>query len=78
QDEFLICEGFATAMTIQLITQKPTIVAIDAGNLINVAQALNQKFPKTKITIFADNDLKPKKENDFVNFARRETSNKKI
>ncbi|ARJ56099.1 DUF5710 domain-containing protein [Campylobacter cuniculorum] len=63
QDEFLICEGFATAMTIQLATQKPTIVAIDAGNLINVAQALNQKFPKTKITIFADNDLKQELQN---------------
>lgn len=63
QKEFLICEGFATAMTIQAATQKPTIVAVDAGNLINVAKVLKQKFPKTQITIFADNDLKQELQN---------------
>lgn len=63
QKEFLICEGFATAMTIQAATQKPTIAAVDAGNLINVAQILNQKFPQTQIIIFADNDLKQELQN---------------
>lgn len=58
QDEFLICEGFATAMTIQKALNKPTIMAIDAGNLSAVIENLNKKFPNKQITIFADNDLK--------------------
>lgn len=56
--EFQICEGFATAMSIQELTQKPTIMAIDAGNLINVCDELIRAYPSKSITIFADNDLK--------------------
>lgn len=63
QKEFLICEGFATAMTIQNIIQKPTIMAIDAGNLINICDRLLKKYPNKKITIFADNDLKKELQN---------------
>ena len=56
--EFNICEGFATAMTIQELMQKPTIMAVDAGNLKNVVESLVSKFPNKTINIFADNDLK--------------------
>ena len=58
QSEFLICEGFATAMTIQKALNKPTIMAIDAGNLSSVVENLNKAYPEKQITIFADNDLK--------------------
>lgn len=58
QDEFLICEGFATAMTIQKALNKPTIMAIDAGNLNSVVENIKKAFPHKQITIFADNDLK--------------------
>lgn len=58
QKEFIVCEGFATAMTIQKVLNKPTIMAIDAGNLSSVIENLNKTYPDKKITIFADNDLK--------------------
>lgn len=61
--KFLICEGFATAMTVQLALQKPAIAVVDARNLVNVAQILNQKFPNKQIIIFADNDLKSEIQN---------------
>lgn len=63
QNEFLICEGFATAMTLQEILNQPTIMAVDAGNLENVIISLKQEFPTKKITIFADNDENKELEN---------------
>lgn len=63
QNEFLICEGFATAMTLQEILNQPTIMAVDAGNLENVIISLKQEFPTKKITIFADNDQSKELEN---------------
>lgn len=62
-ESFQICEGFATAMSIQQITQKPTIMAVDSGNLINVCDELISKYPSKNIVIFADNDLKKELEN---------------
>ncbi|NDJ28048.1 DNA primase [Campylobacter sp. MIT 12-8780] len=58
QEEFIVCEGFATAMTIQKALQKPTIMAIDAGNLSNVVENLKKTFPNKQLTIIADNDYK--------------------
>ncbi|WP_301185609.1 toprim domain-containing protein [Helicobacter rodentium] len=62
-NEFIICEGFATAMTLQEILNQPTIMAVDAGNLENVITSLKQEFPTKKITIFADNDKNKELEN---------------
>lgn len=62
-ESFQICEGFATAMSIQQITQKPTIMAVDSGNLINVCDELINKYPNKEIIIFADNDFKKELEN---------------
>ncbi|MCR2100892.1 DUF5710 domain-containing protein [Campylobacter upsaliensis] len=58
QDEFLICEGFATAISLQEYLNKAVIMAIDAGNLISVIEALKFHYPFTPITLYADNDLK--------------------
>ena len=63
-ESFQICEGFATAMSVQKITQKPTIMAIDSGNLLNVCDELIKKYPNKNITIFADNDLKRELQNN--------------
>lgn len=84
QDEFLLCEGFATAMTIQKALNKTTIMAIDAANMIDVAKNLNEKYPNKQITIFADNDLKQEikgKNNigiDTANKIKKELNNVKI
>lgn len=57
-NEFLICEGFATAMSVSKIMNKPSIAAIDSGNLLSVCDELIKKYPQNNITIFADNDLR--------------------
>ena len=84
QDEFLLCEGFATAMTIQKALNKTTIMAVDAANMIDVAKKLNEKYPNKKITIFADNDLKQEKKRknnigiDIANKIKKELNNVKV
>lgn len=58
--EFFICEGFATAKSVEILLSKPTIMAVDSGNLLSVCEALLEKYPHKHITICADNDLKGK------------------
>lgn len=53
----VICEGFATGASLHEALNAPVIVAVDAGNLANVAKAINEKFPDKAIVIAADNDI---------------------
>ena len=52
----LISEGYATAASVHMATNEPTIVAFDASNLEPVAKALKEKYPDCKIAILGDND----------------------
>lgn len=53
----LIAEGLATALTCHLIrTDALTVAAIDAGNLLPVAEVMRRKYPAAQIVIAADND----------------------
>ena len=52
----IIAEGYATAASVHEATQRPTIVAFDAGNLKPVAEAVRKQYPHAKIVIAADND----------------------
>ncbi len=56
--EVFVCEGFATAASVYLATNKPTIMGVDAGNLEIVITNIKEKYPKIEITIAADNDIK--------------------
>ncbi|GAD17971.1 toprim domain-containing protein [Helicobacter fennelliae] len=56
--EFFVCEGFASAMSMSKILNKPSIAAMDCGNLLNVCDELISKYPHKHITICADNDMK--------------------
>ncbi len=56
--EFFICEGFATAKSVEILLDRPTIMAVDCGNLLSVCEALLEKYPHKHITICADNDVK--------------------
>lgn len=56
QGEIIIAEGFSTAASIHLATEKPVVAALDAGNLELVAKALHEEFPNASIVICADND----------------------
>ncbi|EOZ1497463.1 DUF927 domain-containing protein [Pseudocitrobacter corydidari] len=52
-----IAEGLATALTCHLICRDAlTVTAIDAGNLLPVAEVMRRKYPQAQIIIAADND----------------------
>jgi putative DNA primase/helicase len=54
----LICEGVATSHSIFSAMGMPTISAMSAGNLQYVAESIHAIYPRTKLTILADDDWK--------------------
>lgn len=52
----VIAEGYATAASASEALGYATVAAFDAGNLKNVAIALNEKYPNKPILIIGDND----------------------
>jgi putative DNA primase/helicase len=55
----IIAEGLATALQFSSSARCAIIVAVDAGNLLPVAQVMRQRYPDAQIIIAADNDIKP-------------------
>jgi len=53
----LIAEGFATACSLNEVTNNQVFIAFDAGNLIHVARIVRAKNPDAEIIIAGDNDL---------------------
>ncbi|HEY0209505.1 DUF927 domain-containing protein [Acerihabitans sp.] len=59
-DVIILSEGIGTAISVGLMRPEAMIVAaIDAGNLLPVAQGFREKYPTARIIIAADNDVKP-------------------
>lgn len=52
----VVAEGYATAATIHEVTGHCAVMAVDAGNLRPVAEALRALHPAQRIIIAADND----------------------
>jgi putative DNA primase/helicase len=52
----LICEGLATGATLHEVTDLPVAVALNAGNLRHVAEALRDKNPEWRLIVCADDD----------------------
>jgi len=52
----LMAEGLATASTLYMATGAAVACCFFAGNLLPVAQAMRQKFPRLRLVIVADND----------------------
>lgn len=52
----LIAEGYATAATLHQVTGHAVAIAFNAGNLIEVARLLRQKFPTSTFVLCADDD----------------------
>lgn len=56
----IICEGYATASSIQYCLcdyrDVKVVAAIDAGNLLPVAQSLRERYPNKHFVIACDND----------------------
>ncbi|EBJ1006192.1 DNA primase [Salmonella enterica] len=56
----VIGEGLATVLSVHLMRpEAQAVVAIDAGNLLPVAQVIRKYHPQSQIIIAADNDIKP-------------------
>ncbi|HGJ5863060.1 VapE domain-containing protein, partial [Arsenophonus nasoniae] len=56
-DTIIITEGFATALTVDMVADGYVVAAVDAGNLLSVAEAFRQKYPNADIYIAGDNDV---------------------
>lgn len=52
----VICEGYATGVSIHLATQACVVVAFSAGNLKAVAEKIARAIPKGTIVVGADDD----------------------
>ncbi|WP_275381559.1 AAA family ATPase [Xenorhabdus bovienii] len=55
-DTVIITEGYATALTVNQLCNGAVLAALDAGNLLSVAQSVRERWPDTKIILAADND----------------------
>ena len=68
----LICEGWATGASVAIATGHTVIAAMDAGNLLPVAEVLRARLPNVDLVIVADNDAKPDRDtNPGVDAARK-------
>ena len=56
-----LVEGFATGATVHMATNRPVIVAFNAGNIIPVTSSLKSLNPQLKIIIPGDDDHQNKK-----------------
>ncbi len=52
----IVCEGYATGASIHEATGHAVAVAFNAGNLLEVAQALHGKYPALRLILAADDD----------------------
>ncbi|MEX6666878.1 DUF5710 domain-containing protein [Pseudomonas sp. W2-17] len=52
----LYAEGYATARSLNLATDRPVVMTIDAGNMVTVAQILHEQFPDSPHLFLADFD----------------------
>ncbi|RYJ18295.1 DNA primase [Rahnella variigena] len=60
----ILAEGLATALSAsQMRPDALCVVAVDAGNLLPVAEIMRSKYPQAKIILAADNDISPDKTN---------------
>ncbi|EEP0937609.1 hypothetical protein KD576_004205 [Salmonella enterica subsp. enterica serovar Thompson] len=54
---FVLCEGYATAYALKSFLPRSNIImAVDAGNLLFVAQTLIERFPDAVLVVAGDND----------------------
>lgn len=55
-DYIMLCEGMATAVSVEKASGYPTFMAFSAMNLPKVARVLEQLYPYSPIVVVADND----------------------
>ena len=52
----LICEGWATGISLHLATGHPVFVAFNAGNLLPVGEAVRAVYPQSALVVCGDDD----------------------
>lgn len=57
QGRLWIAEGYSSAASVHMATGEPTVMAVDAGNLLPVAQTLRATYPGAALVFAADNDM---------------------
>ncbi|HEI6790667.1 TPA: DUF927 domain-containing protein [Yersinia enterocolitica] len=67
----VITEGYATALTLDMLTDGLVVAAVAANNLPNVAQHLRHKWPDARLIIAGDNDFDDGKENTGKQWAEK-------
>lgn len=55
-EKIIICEGYATGVSLRMATGKPVLVAFTAANLGDITASVRKKHPDSEIIIAADND----------------------
>jgi phage/plasmid primase-like uncharacterized protein len=55
-ETIVVCEGFATAATIEEATGLPTLAAMSSGNIAAVVAAVTERFRDATLIVAADND----------------------
>ena len=58
-EPMLVCEGYATGLTLRMAVERrlPVVVALDAGNLLPVAELMRTLYPGSRLLICADDDF---------------------
>ena len=57
-EPILVCEGYATGVSLHMATSCCVAIAFDAGNLLLVGKAMRQEYPACQLIFCADDDWK--------------------
>lgn len=59
-EPILICEGYSTGLTLRMAVDRrlPVVVALDAGNLLHVAELLRSLHDQCRLLVCADDDYR--------------------
>lgn len=55
-EPILYAEGYATARSLNEVTGRPVVMTIDAGNMLNVANVLSERYPRSPHLFMVDFD----------------------
>jgi len=74
----LVCEGYATGLTLRMATghELAVYVALDAGNLVHVVPLVRALHPECRILICADDDYRTRNRAGELTNVGRETARK--
>lgn len=51
-----LAEGYATAASVAMATDWPTVMTVDVGNMVALAKVIRQRYPESRIVLAGDDD----------------------